>query len=508
MSSSHTTSIFPRAAGVLLHPTSLPSRHGIGDVGAGARAFVDWLQAAGCTRWQILPLVPPGGGWSPYASLSSLAGNPLLIDLDDLVARGVLSPEEATPPRDFDLDRVEWNDVVAFKQHCVSLAARRLAVTASATSIAAFRKKEPWVEDHALFMVLKACHDGAPWWQWPQALKDRDRAALDDARLELAEAIDAIVVEQALFEEQWQALRAYAADRGVTLIGDVPIYVADDSVDVWANRSFFQLDDDGRPTHVAGCPPDVFSETGQWWGSPLYRWDVLKADGHKWWIARLKRNLELCDVVRIDHFRGFAGYWSIPAGAPDARSGRWVEGPGIALFTDLKRALGEQLPVIAEDLGLITPDVIALRDAVDLPGMKILHFAFGGGDDNAYLPHHHVDNCVIYTGTHDNDTTRGWWNSEGEHSKSHVRRYFGIDGNDIAWDLIRAAMLSVARTAIVPLQDVLDLDGGARMNMPGLADGNWAWRVRIEAFHKSLSDRLRGLVELGDRLPQQPPSAD
>lgn len=503
MSSTASSSVFPRAAGVLLHPTSLPSRYGIGDVGAGARAFVDWLQAAGCTRWQILPLVPPGGGWSPYASLSSLAGNPLLIDLDDLVARGVLSPEEATPPRDFDPDRVEWNDVVAFKQSRVTLAAKRLAATVSSSSIATFRAKETWVDDHALFVALKDKHDGQPWWQWPQPLKDRDDDALAAARVELRDAIEAIVVEQALFEEQWQALRAYAHARGVTLIGDVPIYVADDSVDVWANRRFFQLDDDGRPTSVAGCPPDAFSETGQWWGSPLYRWDVLKADGHRWWVARMRRNLELCDVVRIDHFRGFAGYWSIPADAADARGGAWVEGPGLALFADLKAALGEQLPIIAEDLGVITPDVVALREAVDLPGMKILHFAFGGDADNAYLPHNHVDNCVIYTGTHDNDTTRGWWNSEGEHIKSHVRRYFGIDGNDISWDLIRAAMVSVARTAIVPLQDVLDLDGGARMNMPGLAEGNWAWRVRVEAFHEHLSSRLRSLVELGNRLPEQ-----
>ena len=505
MSSSNAAAapIFSRTAGVLLHPTSLPSRYGIGDVGAGARAFVDWLQAAGVARWQILPLVPPGSGWSPYASQSALAGNALMIDLDDLLARGVLGPDEVEPPRAFDLDRVEWDDVVEFKRSRVALACQRLAATAMASAVTTFRAKEPWIDDDALFVALKDKHAQQPWWSWPRPVKDREPEALDAARAELKEAIELRVVEQALFEEQWQALRAYAAARGVTLIGDVPIYVADDSVDVWANRHFFQLDDDGRPTRVAGCPPDAFSETGQFWGSPLYRWDVLKADGHKWWVARMKRNLELCDVVRIDHFRGFAGYWSIPADAPDARSGAWVEGPGMALFADLKKALGEHLPIIAEDLGVITPDVVALREAVDLPGMKILQFAFGAGADNAYLPHHHVDNCVVYSGTHDNNTTRGWWNDESEQTRAHVRRYLGVDGRDISWDLLKATMLSVAHTAVVPFQDVLDLDGGARMNMPGLTDGNWAWRVRIEAFHHSLSERLRDLVELGDRLPEQ-----
>lgn len=496
-------SAFPRSAGVLLHPTSLPSRHGIGDVGAGARAFVDWLQAAGCARWQILPLVPAGSGWSPYASQSALAGNPLLIDLDDLVRRGVLGPDEVEPPTPFNLDRVQWDDVVAFKRSRLKLACQRLRATAASASIASFRAKEPWIEDDALFVALKTKHHEQPWWNWAAPLKNREPAALETAREQLQEAIELRIIEQALFEEQWQALRAYAVARGVTLIGDVPIYVADDSVDVWANRHFFQLDDDGRTTRVAGCPPDVFAEKGQFWGSPLYRWDVLKADGHQWWVARMKRNLALCDVVRIDHFRGFAGYWSIPADAPDARSGEWVTGPGIALFDDLKKTLGEHLPVIAEDLGVITPDVVALKEAVDLPGMKILQFAFGVDADNAYLPHHHVENGVVYTGTHDNNTTRGWYNDESETVRAHVRRYLGVDGHDISWDLIKAAMLSVAHTAIVPLQDVLNLDGGARMNMPGLTDGNWAWRVRIEAFHHSLSDRLRSLVELGDRSPQQ-----
>jgi 4-alpha-glucanotransferase len=493
--------LFLRAAGVLLHPTSLPSRHGIGDVGAGARAFLDWLHDAGCRHWQILPLVPPGGGWSPYASLSSLAGNALLIDLDDLVARGLLSPHEVEPEHAFEPDRVDWERVVAWKQSRIDTACTRWAETPEGRVAASrFRRAQPWIDDDALFMALKGRHGGRPWWEWAQPLRDRDPAALEGARAELHVEIERRVLEQALFEEQWQALRRAAAGRKITLIGDIPIYVADDSVDVWANRRLFQLGDDLRPTHVAGCPPDVFSETGQWWGSPLYAWDEMKKDGHAWWVARLKRNLDLTDIVRIDHFRGFAGYWSIPATAKDASHGTWKDGPGAALFDDFRRALGDTLPVIAEDLGVITEDVEALRDGVGLPGMKILQFAFGAGHDNAYLPHHHAENCVVYTGTHDNDTTLGWWKSESDATRDHVRRYLGRDGADIAWDLIRAAMLSVAHTAIVPFQDILALDSGARMNMPGLASGNWGWRVRREAFHPNLSSRLRDLIELGDRL--------
>lgn len=497
---------FPRAAGVLLHPTSLPSRHGIGDVGAGARAFVDWLAAAGCTRWQILPLVPPGAGWSPYSSQSALAGNALLMDLDELVARGALSPEEVTPPREFNKDRIEWDAVVAWKNERIARACDRLNQTDAGRALRdAFRAKHSWVDDDALFVAIKGTELQRAWWEWPEALKNREPKGLDEARVLLREAIDRRVMEQALFDVQWHALASYARSKGVRFIGDIPIYVADDSVDVWANRRFFALNDHGQPTHVAGCPPDAFSETGQWWGSPLYRWDELAKDGHAWWVQRLKRNLELTDIVRIDHFRGFAGYWSIPASAQDARAGTWVKGPGHALFTDFQRALGTDLPVIAEDLGVITDDVVELRETVGLPGMKILQFAFGAGHDQPYLPHHHVPNSVVYTGTHDNNTTMGWWQQESEATRQHVRRYLrrddGVSDHDVVWDLIRLAMLSVGHTAIVPFQDVLTLDGGARMNLPGEANGNWSWRVRIEAFHENLSNRLRPLVELADRLP-------
>ncbi len=492
---------FPRGAGVLLHPTSLPSRHGIGDVGAGARAFVDWLQAAGCQRWQILPLVPVGGGWSPYASLSSLAGNPMLIDLDDLVGRGALAPIDVEPGSSFHQDKVDWHRVVEWKSAVLQRACDRLASTSAGQElIGKFRAAQPWVDDDALFIALRQKHKLQPWWQWPKALKDREPEALDRARADLTPAIERRIVEQALFNDQWHQLKSYAGHRGVSFIGDIPIYVADDSADVWSNRHLFQLGDNGQPTHVAGCPPDAFSETGQWWGSPLYNWDAMKREHHKWWVARLQRNLELTQIVRIDHFRGFAGYWSIPATAKDARGGTWVDGPGMALFEDIQKALGKDLPVIAEDLGVITDDVVEVRDTVGLPGMKILQFAFGAGSDNAYLPHAHVPNSVVYTGTHDNDTTLGWWRSANDHTKDHVRRYFGRDGNDVVWDFIRACMQSPAHTAIIPFQDILTLDSGARLNTPGLTDGNWAWRVRLDAFHPNLSARLREAVELGGRL--------
>ncbi len=499
-----TTLIGTRSGGILLHPTSLPSRHGIGDVGAGARAFVDWLAHAGCTRWQILPLVPPGAGYSPYASQSALAGNPLLIDLDQLVQRGALSHDEVKAPRDFNLDRIEWEAVTAWKSERIALACDRLLQTeAGRQQMQAFAAKHSWVADDALFVAIKASHRQEAWWQWPAGERDRDPAALDAAREWLRPAIERRMMEQAIFDEQWASLKAYAEAKGVAFIGDIPIYVADDSVDVWANRRFFQLGPDGTPTHVAGCPPDAFSETGQWWGSPLYRWDELKADQHRWWVQRLKRNLELTPIVRIDHFRGFAGYWSIPADAEDARAGQWIPGPGLDLFTDLMAALGKNLEVIAEDLGVITPDVTALRDAVGLPGMKILQFAFGAGHDQAYLPHHHEKSSVVYTGTHDNDTTMGWWQKESAATREHVTRYIDKgprSDHDVVWDIIRLAMMSVADTAIVPFQDILALDGGARMNLPGETDGNWSWRVRIEAFHENLSNRLRPLLELSDRL--------
>lgn len=501
--STASTSTFPRSGGVLLHPTSLPSRHGIGDLGRGAFAFVDWLKDAGLTRWQVLPLVPAGPGGSPYSSPSAFAANPLLIDLEDLVERGLLDAADIAGV-DFNPDRIDWARVLPWKTERLQRATRRMASTDTGrVKIEVFQQRHPWVADHALFLALRERFDGKGWFDWPAPLANREPAALEAARVELQPRLLQLVAEQCLFDEQWTRLRAHCAQQGVTIIGDIPIYVDFDSVDVWANRDQFLLGNDGRPLGVSGCPPDAFTEAGQLWGNPLYDWKKMKADGHRWWIARMRRVLSLCDVVRIDHFRAFAAYWAIPHGAPDARGGQWVKGPGKAVFDDIEAALGK-LPVILEDLGVITPDVEALREATGLPGMKVLQFAFGEGPDAAYLPHNHVPNAVVYTGTHDNDTALGYWHTAPEWMKEHVKSYLAIDGHDFVWDFIRTAFASVAHTAIVPMQDVLALDGGARMNMPGSDSGNWAWRVRIEAFHHSLASRLRRLAELYGRAPRPP----
>lgn len=501
--STASTSMFPRSAGVLLHPTSLPSPHGIGDLGSGASAFVDWLKDAGLTRWQLLPLVPAGPGGSPYSSPSAFAANPLLIDLADLAERGLLSKDELAGVH-FNLDRVEWQHVIPWKTERLRRATQELLSTQTGRALVdEFQHRHPWVGDYALFLALRERFQGKPWFEWPRELAAREPAALETARVELQPRILQVAAEQYLFDVQWQKLRAHCARQGVSIVGDIPIYVDHDSADVWMNRSQFLLDDAGRPLGVSGCPPDAFTEFGQLWGNPLYDWKKMKNDGHQWWIARVRRVLDLCDVVRIDHFRAFAAYWAIPYGAPDARSGEWVKGPGKPVFDDIEAALG-RLPVILEDLGVITPDVEELREATGLPGMKVLQFAFGEGADAAYLPHNHVPNSVVYTGTHDNDTALGFWNAAPEGIKDHVRSYLGIHGHDFVWDFIRTAFASVAHTAIVPMQDVLALDGGARMNIPGSEKGNWAWRVRGEAFHQHLSSRLRHLAEIYGRTPRPP----
>lgn len=490
---------FPRSAGVLLHPTSLPGPWGIGDLGAGARAFVDWLHEARLGCWQVLPLVPPGPGGSPYSSTSAFAGSPWLLDLDDLVRRGLLERGDLDPGGPpFPQDLVDFERVSRWKLGLVRRAAARFAREHKRDTLEAFQQQNPWVEELALYTVLKDLHGGKRWLDWEPGARDRQPAALAEARQRHAAALDVIVAEQLLFDEQWRSLHAYCTERGVRIIGDIPIYVDLDSADCWSNRVQFLLKEDGTPLGVSGVPPDAFTELGQLWGNPLYDWKRMKADGHRWWIERLRRVLSLCDVVRIDHFRAFAAYWAVPFGAEDARGGQWVKGPGLAVFEDLKAALGP-LPVILEDLGVITPDVVALREEARLPGMKVLQFAWEEGAEAAYLPHNHVPNCVVYTGTHDNDTSLGFWQHASAPVKDHIRRYLGVDGHNFVWDFIRAAFASVAHTAIVPMQDVLCLDRGARMNTPGLAEGNWAWRVRRDAFHAGTASRLRELAELYGR---------
>jgi len=494
-----------RASGLLLHPTCLPGGHGVGDLGPEAYHFVDFLVAAGQGLWQVMPLGPPGFGASPYAVRSAFAGNPLLISLDRLVEEGLLAPDELADAPTGDPARLDFPRVEAFKRERLRRAFTRLAGHPEATArMTAFRAVHAgWLEDYALFMALRDAHGGAVWTAWEPALVRRGPEALARARRELAGEIAFHTFVQWLFFEQWGALRRYANARGVRIIGDLPIFVAHDSADVWAHQEIFDLDERGEPATVAGVPPDAFSATGQRWGNPVYRWPVLQARGFDWWVARFRAVLEAVDIVRIDHFRGFQAAWHIPAREETAERGTWVETPGRELFAAVRAALGP-FPVIAEDLGLVTPEVHALRRELGFPGMKVLQFAFGGGADNPYLPHNHEQDSAVYTGTHDNDTTAGWYATLDERTRDHVRRYLAVDGHDIAWDFIRAALASVARIAVIPVQDVLALGSEARMNYPGRPHGNWSWRLRPGQLTPAHAARLRALSELYGRLAPPP----
>ncbi len=493
-----------RRAGVLLHPTSLPGPHGIGSLGDDAHAFVDWLADAGIRAWQILPLGPTGYGDSPYQAFSAFAGNPPLISLRRLAREGLVTDDElaaaAAPPGA--ASDVDYGAVLERKGAALRAATARLrdpAFAEAREAVARFRHDQAaWVEGYALFRALKDAHGGAAWVDWPAPLRDREPDALDAARREHAEAIDHHVALQAWFWAQWHDLRAHAHDRDVAILGDLPIFVAYDSADVWMHRAIFDLDPSGAPRVVAGVPPDYFSATGQRWGNPTYRWDVLERDGFGWWIDRLAAAFAHLDAVRIDHFRGFAAHWEIPADAPTAEHGRWVDGPGQTLFDAARAALGP-LNIVAEDLGIVTPDVDALREANGFPGMKVLQFAFGGNARDPYLPHEHVRNAVVYTGTHDNDTTRGWFDAAPDAERDRVRRYLACDDAGAVAALRRAAFASVADLAVVPLQDVLELGSDARMNTPGAAGGNWRWRVRWEALSDERRAMLRELVTLYGR---------
>ncbi|MBH25239.1 MAG: 4-alpha-glucanotransferase [Myxococcales bacterium] len=495
-----------RQSGLLLHPTSLPGPEGIGTLGAEARRFIDALERAGQRCWQLLPLNPTGLYNSPYMTSSALAGNPLLIDLESCVEAGWLERAALADAPVGDLNRVDFATLLPWKEEKLAALWQGFKANASEAeraALAAFREAEgAWLEEFALFVVLGDAHDGAPWTRWAPELRDRDPEALEAAREAHADAIDAVCFEQHLFFEQWTALKGYANARDVSLIGDIPIFVSHNSADVWVHRAHFFLDEAGEPTVVAGVPPDYFSATGQRWGNPLYRWDRMAEDGFAWWVERFRICFRLVDQVRIDHFRGFEAYWEIPADHPTAIGGAWKPGPGRALFDAVTEALGE-LPVIAEDLGVITPEVEALRDELGLPGMKILQFAFGEDAHNAYLPHNYPGpRCVVYTGTHDNDTTVGWYRAASDRAAHHVRIYLNVSGQEIAWDLLRAAWMSVAGLAIAPAQDVLSLGTEARMNTPGEADGNWAWRMAPGALTEELIQRLRYVTDLSGRLPE------
>ncbi|MFN2597985.1 MAG: 4-alpha-glucanotransferase [Pyrinomonadaceae bacterium] len=504
---------FQRASGVLLHPTSLPGGYGVGDLGAEARAFADFLADAAQTLWQVLPLGPTGYGDSPYQCFSAFAGNTLLVSPDALVEENLLDKSDLADAPSFDDARVEFGDAINFKNRLLARAYenfQRAAPVALRAEFESFRHEEAsWLDDYALFRALKESHGGKSWNAWEPALVRREESALAAARERLREGTTAHEFSQFLFFRQWAALKSYCHARGVKIVGDIPIFVAYDSADVWVNRRLFKLNEDGSPRVVAGVPPDYFSATGQLWGNPLYDWETKKQEVIAWWIGRIRGTLHLMDLVRIDHFRGFAASWEIPARDQTAVNGRWVESPGAELFAAIKRELGE-LPIIAEDLGVITPDVEELRDRFGFPGMRILQFAFSSDATNRDLPHNYRRNVVVYTGTHDNDTTVGWFNSvAGKDSTRDARQiererrycldYLDTDGAEINWDFIRAALASVADTAIIPLQDVLGLDRRARMNLPASTEGNWSWRFTPGALTTEIRERMRGLTELYGR---------
>ncbi len=467
-----------RSAGVLLHITSLPGPHGIGDLGPEAFHFVDWLVSAGQRVWQVLPTTPIGPGDSPYQSESAFAGSPLMVALEPLVASGWLAAPEL-PDGGFGNGRVDYARVVPWRLAQLRAASEGFFDRAAADDRVAFSTwctlQAHWLDDYVLFMAIEAVHGKAPWWTWPASLRQRDPIALAQARRDLAPEIHHWQFVQWCFDTQWAALKAHANERGVFIMGDLPIFIAHHSADCWARPDLYELDAEFQPAVVAGVPPDAFSAEGQRWGNPLYRWDVMAAEDYAWWVARVRRALSQADAFRIDHFRGFAGYWEIPASSPTAIEGRWVPGPGKAVFDALAQALGP-LPIVAEDLGVITPDVVALRDGCGFPGMRILQFAFGDDALNPYLPHHHTPSSVVYTGTHDNDTSRGWWGTLAAPERDYAGTYLATNAHDVHWAMIRAACNSVANTCIVPMQDVLGLDGRHRMNLPGTPTGNWGWR--------------------------------
>jgi 4-alpha-glucanotransferase len=490
---------FERASGVLLHPTSLPGPHGSGDLGESACHFVDWLVSAGQRLWQILPLGGIGAGNSPYMSSSAFAGNPLLIDLADLRQRGWLQASELAPEPGFSAQRIAFEVVAPWRMQRLAIAATRFAEHASAADRALYdvfcERHAGWLDDYALFMALAEHHEQQAWCEWPVPLAGREPSALAAAAQALAPQIAFWRFVQWCFFRQWHGLRAYANSRGIRIVGDAPIFVAFQSADVWSHQNLFDLEPSGWPRVVAGVPPDFFSATGQRWGNPLYRWAAHAQQGYAWWVERVRSTFELVDIVRIDHFRGFAACWEIAATEPTAVNGHWVAGPGEALFEALARALGP-VPIIAEDLGIITPDVVSLRKRFDFPGMRVLHFAWGGDNGNAYLPHNYEPDTVVYPGTHDNDTTVGWWASASEAERHHLRDYLVTDGRDIHWDLIRAACASVADTAIHPMQDVLGLGSEHRMNAPGLSEGCWQWRFDWSQVHPEHAQRLAALCRL------------
>lgn len=497
---------FRRRSGIILHPTSLPGPDGIGDFGPEAYRWVDFLADSGCSLWQVLPLGPTGYGDSPYQCFSAFAGNPYLISPTLLIDDGLLKLEDISERPAFESNTVDFCSMVSWKTSLFQIAFRRFQKTRRQSLLVDFQKfrqeKSSWLDDYALFMAIKSSQQGIAWQDWPTELRFCSKDALLAFQEKSRHLVEFQCFLQFFFFKQWKTLKEYANSRGIRIIGDIPIFVSYDSADVWSHPEMFSLNRKGQPTVVAGVPPDYFSPTGQLWGNPLYRWDYHKQTNYAWWIQRIRASLDQYDYLRLDHFRGFAGYWEIPAGMPTAEIGRWVKGPGSALFSAIQKTLGD-LPIIAEDLGEITPDVVALRDQFHLPGMKIFQFAFASDPTDPFLPHNYPVNCAAYTGTHDNDTVRGWYDSAPEKEKDLCRRYLARSGEDIAWDMIRAVWSSVAAMAIAPMQDLLSLGPEARMNFPGKLGGNWTWRMAPDQINEGLRARVRELNFLYGRLNEE-----
>ncbi len=517
----------PRRAGVIMHPTSLPGPYGVGDMGKEATSFIDWLADAKMQVWQVLPLVPPGRPipgfredyWSPYSGRDAHCGNTLMISLDELVNDGLLSENELPPPCSH-TGNVVFAKVAETNEPLIAQAARRLLERPKEDpmriAFATWRSRaenRSWLEDAALFDCI--CKEpelcGKDWWDWPEPLRSRDSTVLQEKCFKFAASIEEFCATQYLFDKQWLSLKKYANSRGISIIGDMPIYVGGHSADVWAHQSLFLLGSDYRPKSVAGVPPDAFSEDGQLWGNPLYDWEAHAKENYSWWSGRISRALQLHDEVRIDHFRAFAGYWSVPADARTAKSGSWMVGPGEDFFKGVLSVVGDA-HIVAEDLGVITEDVVRLREAINAPGMVVLQFAWGGDSRSPHLPHNHYENSFCYPGTHDNQTTQGWFESLDDATKVRLASYAAIsDAEGASWAMIRLAMSSVSRTCVFTMQDVLCLGDEARMNTPGVADGNWAWRVGSPGFFstcKPQAKKLRKLATLFERVHEDDSSND
>ncbi len=493
-----------RSAGILLHPSSLPGPYGIGDLGPEAFNFINFMQAAGQTRWQVFPLGPTGYGDSPYQCFSAFAGNPNLVSFDLLIDEGLLTKNDIGEVPSNDPHNVDFGPVIEFKQKVLKTAFTNFTNVGGDASkdFKEFCKNNTnWLDDFALFMAAKSAHGGVCWNEWDNEIKLRKPGAVEKWTKKLADDIAYHKFVQFKFSQQWTDLKKYANDKGILVISDLPIFIAYDSADLWANKELFTVDNKGNLEHVAGVPPDYFSKTGQLWGNPLYRWKVMEKDGYAWWLKRFEKLFEIGDIIRIDHFRGFDAYWEIPGDAETAIDGRWVAGPRHKFFNAVKNKFGK-LPIIAEDLGVITESVVKLRDDFEFPGIKILQFAFGEGMDKKFLPHRHIENCVVHTGSHDNDTTKGYFDAERENNSGiyeWTQNYLGYYGDNLTFELIRTAYASVADTCVIPMQDMLNLGTEARMNFPGKLGGNWTWRFTWDQVYENMAATYKELCTKYER---------